>query len=47
MIFKISFESEKLNIGTNIHLENGHISYVRQYKKILKKNLYGIYIRRL
>ena len=36
-LYKIPFESEKLNLLSNTHLENGHIVYVRLYNEILEK----------
>ena len=30
-LYKIPFESEKLNLLFNTHLENGHIGYVKLY----------------
>lgn len=36
-LYKIPFESEKLNLLSNTHLENGHIGYVRLYNEILEK----------
>ncbi len=36
-LYNIPFESEKLILLSNIHLENGHLGYVRLYNKILEK----------
>ena len=36
-LYKISMESEKLNLFSNTYLDKGHIGYVRLYNEILEK----------